>query len=53
MYTLNMYAFLCIYIFLYCIPVKRKGIEYFARISLISNKVCIADRLHLSLYDSL
>lgn len=45
----------CIFIdfFLYCLPVKRKGIEYFARIFLIANKVCIPHRLHLSLYYNL
>lgn len=34
-------------------PSREKGTEYFARILLISNEVCIPDKLHLSLYYNL
>lgn len=36
--------------FSYCLPDKKKGIEYFARIFLISDKVCMPDRLLVSLH---
>lgn len=32
---------------------RKKGIEYFARIFLISDKVCIPDRPHVSLHYNL
>lgn len=39
--------------FSYWLPDKKKGIEYFARIFLISDKVCIPDRPHVSLHYNL